>query len=32
MGSKDAQIYAANPATVAASCIEGKISDPRTYL
>jgi len=32
MGSNDAQIYLANPATVAASCIEGKIVDPRRYL
>ena len=32
MGSKDAEIYLANPATVAASCIEGKITDPRKYL
>ena len=32
MGSKDAQIYLANPAAVAASCVEGKIADPRTYL
>ena len=32
MGSSEAQIYAASPATVAASCIEGKITDPRAYL
>lgn len=32
MGSKDAQIYLANPATVAASCLEGQITDPRKYL
>jgi len=32
MGSKEAQIYLANPATVAASCLEGRISDPRKYL
>ncbi len=32
MGSKDAEIYLGNPATVAASCIEGKIADPRNYL
>ncbi len=32
MGSNDAEIYLANPATVAASCIEGKIVDPRRYL
>ncbi len=32
MGSKDAEIYLANPALVAASCIEGRIADPRHYL
>jgi len=32
MGSNDAEIYLANPATVAASCLEGKIVDPRKYL
>ncbi|MFC2067134.1 aconitase family protein [Chloroflexota bacterium] len=32
MGSNKAEIYAASPATVAASCIEGKIADPRKYL
>jgi 3-isopropylmalate/(R)-2-methylmalate dehydratase large subunit len=32
MGSKEAQIYLANPATVAASCLEGRITDPRKYL
>ena len=32
MGSKNAEIYAASPATVAASCIEGRITDPRKYL
>jgi 3-isopropylmalate/(R)-2-methylmalate dehydratase large subunit len=32
MGSNDAEIYLANPATVAASCIEGRIVDPRRYL
>jgi 3-isopropylmalate/(R)-2-methylmalate dehydratase large subunit len=32
MGSKGAEIHAASPATVAASCIEGKITDPRKYL
>jgi 3-isopropylmalate/(R)-2-methylmalate dehydratase large subunit len=32
MGSTDAEIYLGSPATVAASCIEGKIADPRNYL
>jgi len=32
MGSKEAQIYLASPATVAASAIEGRISDPRRFL
>jgi 3-isopropylmalate/(R)-2-methylmalate dehydratase large subunit len=32
MGSEAAQIYLANPMTVAASCIEGRITDPRKYL
>ncbi|MBI4232818.1 MAG: 3-isopropylmalate dehydratase large subunit [Chloroflexi bacterium] len=32
MGSKDAEIYLGNPATVAASCVEGRITDPRKYL
>ncbi len=31
-GHHDAQIYLGNPATVAASAIEGKIADPRKYL
>lgn len=32
MGSKDAQIYLASPATVVASAVAGKIVDPRSYL
>ncbi|MFC2005338.1 3-isopropylmalate dehydratase large subunit [Chloroflexota bacterium] len=32
MGSPDAEIYVASPATVVASAIEGAIADPRKYL
>lgn len=32
MGSEDADIYLASPATVAASAVEGRIADPRRYL
>ena len=32
MGSPDSEIYLCNAATVAATAIEGKIADPRSYL
>jgi len=32
MGSKDSEVYLASPATVAASAIEGKITDPRKVI
>ena len=32
MGSNQASIYLASPATVAASIINGRITDPRDYL
>ena len=32
MGSKEAHLYLASPATVAASMIHGCITDPRPYL
>jgi len=32
MGSKEAQIYSANPAVVAASAVTGEITDPKQFL
>ncbi|GAW92332.1 hypothetical protein, partial [Calderihabitans maritimus] len=32
MGSNRAEIFLGSPATVAASAIEGRITDPRKYL
>lgn len=32
MGSKEAEVYLASPYTVAASAVEGKITDPRKFL
>ncbi|MEI8189124.1 MAG: aconitase/3-isopropylmalate dehydratase large subunit family protein [candidate division NC10 bacterium] len=32
MGSRDARIFLARPATVTASAIEGRLADPRKYL
>jgi 3-isopropylmalate/(R)-2-methylmalate dehydratase large subunit len=32
MGSRNAEVYSANPAVVAASAIKGAIADPREFL
>lgn len=32
MGSREAEVYLASPLTVAASAVEGKITDPRRFL
>ncbi len=32
MGSAEAEVYLASPATVAASAVEGRIADPRKYV
>jgi homoaconitase/3-isopropylmalate dehydratase large subunit len=32
MGDKDSQVFLASPATVAASAVTGRVTDPRDYL
>ncbi len=32
MGHRDARVFLASPAVVAASCVEGAVTDPRQYL
>jgi 3-isopropylmalate/(R)-2-methylmalate dehydratase large subunit len=32
MGDKESQVFLASPATVAASAIMGRVTDPREYL
>ncbi len=32
MGSPESEVYLVSPATLAASCIEGKLADPRAYI